>query len=82
MTFPAFPDNLGGFTVAVCSALVGGKKAIIQGRTVYVSPAMFDLMMYANEEELKRLLNSIEAVEIPEFDPFNLDLPMMTTPPL
>lgn len=65
-----------GFSVAVCSALAGSKKAILQGNTVYVSPAMYDLISHASEEELKRILGAIEVLELPEFDWFNL--PMTT----
>ena len=63
---PHLPSPLHGFRVAVSSALAGRKFAIKQGDTVYVSPAMYDLMSHADEAELERLLGAIRVIEIPE----------------
>lgn len=64
---------LNGFEIRQASVLAGGKKAVKMGRVVYVSPAMYALMVGASGDELERLLGKIEVVEVPEMD-FNLDL--------
>lgn len=45
-----------GFSIKVSKNLEGSKKAVRQGSTIYVSPAMYDLMKHANEVELRQLL--------------------------
>jgi hypothetical protein len=69
---------LHGYRVAVSSALVGSKRAIRMGDTIYVSPAMYDLMKHADQEELQRLLAAIPLLEAPDlFNPYG-PLPMTT----
>lgn len=46
--------------IEVHEGLAGGKIGIIDGDTAFVSPAMFDLMKHANEDELQQLCKSIE----------------------
>lgn len=67
-----------GLSVCVSKHLAGSKRGVRQGNTVYVSPAMYDLMKHADPDELKLLLEKIEVVTIPEM---RFDLPMTTQPP-
>lgn len=70
-----------GFRIVVSSALTGGRSAIQQGRTIFVSPAMYDLMSHAEPDELERLLRAIRVVEIPELRESDLwSLPMTISP--
>jgi hypothetical protein len=74
--------NLNGLSVEVSRHLVGSKKAFRQGNTIYVSPAMYDLIKHAAEDELRTLLERIEVVTIPAPpDFFSLPLPMVSQPP-
>jgi hypothetical protein len=59
-------DPLFGFAVQECRWMAGSKKALRVGRTIYVSPAMMDLIRHAEGDELRRLLGSIPLVEIRE----------------
>lgn len=68
-----------GLSVQVSQSLAGSKKAIRQGNTVYVSPAMHDLMKHADQDELRLLLEKIEMVTIPEMPSMFGPLPMTTT---
>lgn len=56
---------LAGLRVEVSGYLKGCKTAAIQGNTLIVSPAMFDLLSHANEKELQQLAESIKAVRLP-----------------
>lgn len=58
-------DVLNGFKVQVAAHLAGSKKAVEMGGTIFVSPAMYDLLSHADEVELRRLLEAIEMVRIP-----------------
>lgn len=71
------PSPLFGLGISVSQHLVGSKKAIRQGNTIYVSPAMYDLIKHANPDELKTLLEQIAVLTIPEI---SFALPMTTTP--
>jgi hypothetical protein len=62
-----WPD-FGSLYVFVARDLTGSRRAIRQGKSIYVSPAMFDLMKHADADELKRLLEAIHVVTIPEID--------------
>lgn len=76
-----FPVLCSGFNVEVSRHLVGSKKAIRQGNTIFVSPAMFDLMKHATQQELQFLLSKIEMFTIP--DPPNflaVDLSLISVP--
>jgi hypothetical protein len=64
-------DTLGGYWVRAEPYLAGSKRAVRQGRTIHVSPAMWDLMSHAGPGELERLLASIPLVVIPEYDPYS-----------
>jgi hypothetical protein len=69
-----------GFEIRVADYLKGSKKAVRQGNTIFVSPAMWDLMKHASDQaELEHLLSKIELVEIPKMDFF--DIPMTVTNP-
>jgi hypothetical protein len=71
---------LDGFDVQASASLAGSKRAVRMGRTIYVSPAMYDLICHAKGAELERLLGAIRCLKLPEppsiFDP----LPMTTNP--
>lgn len=71
-------NGLFGFNVTVSSALVGSKRAVRMGNTICVSPAMFDLIKHANEDELQRLLAAINVLTIPEPPSIYGPLPMIT----
>jgi hypothetical protein len=73
-------DPLFGFAVQECRWMVGMKKALRVGRTIYISPAMMDLIRHAEGDELRRLLGSIPMVEIPEPPSMFGPLPMTTEP--
>ena len=47
--------------------LEGAKLMIRQGNTVYVSPAVLSLMRTADEDELRKLMESIEVITLPDF---------------
>lgn len=71
-----------GFGIKVAQSLKGSRRAVRQGNTIYLSPAMYDLVSKADPEELWFLLEHIEIVTIPEprsvFAPFP---PTTTLPP-
>lgn len=64
------PSTLTGFPVAVCEWFKGSKNAVETGGTIYVSPAMWELMKDATPQELEHLLGKIGLIRIPAFDPF------------
>lgn len=70
--------SLFGYNVAVSQSLVGSKKAVKKGRTVYVSPAMHDLLNHAGRDEFKRLLRAIPLLDLGGDDSPSLDI--MTVP--
>lgn len=70
-----------GLKIAVSSVLAGGKRAVRMGDTVYVSPAMYDLIKSADEKELRLLLEKIEMITIPEPPSIFGPLPMTARPP-
>lgn len=74
------PDMLAGLRVEVCRYLAGSKRGLRMGQTVYVSPAMFDLIRHAEGDELRTLLEAIEVVTIPEPPSIYGPLPMITRP--
>jgi len=55
--------------------LAGAKRMIRSGNTVYVSPAVLSLMRTADEDELQKLMESIEVITLPDFA-FGLQSPM------
>lgn len=63
-----------GLRVEVSQFLVGFKHGFCDGRTVLVSPAMWDLMRHAEGDELERLLKAIPLKPMPKgfFDPPDL----------
>ena len=65
-----------GFKIQSNIYMAGSKKAIRQGDTIHVSPAMYDLISHAEGEELNRLLESIPLLNLPDFDIRNADLSM------
>jgi hypothetical protein len=71
--------DLAGLSIKVSQLLAGSKRAFKQGGTVYVSPAMYDLIRNADEAELRHLLANIRLVEIPDVSFY--DMPMTTKPP-
>lgn len=73
---PADLSQLFGFKIQSNTNMVGAKKAIRQGDTIHVSPAMFDLISHAEGDELKRLLGFIPLLHLPDFDIRNADLSM------
>ena len=71
-----------GINVVVAAYLAGGKKAVLSNGTLYVSPAMFDLIRHANRAELQRVMAAIDVVEIniPDLNFFQ-DIPMTICAP-
>lgn len=61
-------DSFGGFEIVVSPTLAGSKLALRYSGSsrVYVSPAMFDLMKYANPQELETLLANIRVLSLPD----------------
>jgi hypothetical protein len=54
-----------GFNLKVDQHLVGSKFAVVSGSDLILSPAMYDLMSHADEDEQEHLLESIKCVYIP-----------------
>ena len=73
---PADLSQLFGFKIQSNIYMVGLKKAIRQGDTIHVSPAMYDLISNAEGDELGRLMGSIPLLTLPDFDIWNIDLSM------
>jgi hypothetical protein len=59
------PDPLSGLRLAVSPGLAGSKRALLVGDTIYLSPAMHDLLTHAEGEELMRLCMAIEVIRMP-----------------
>jgi hypothetical protein len=72
---------LHGFSIRVDPILAGCKRAVKQGNTFIVSPAMYALMDGATSEELERLLGTIEFIDLGEPLGMYTSLPMTTMPP-
>lgn len=71
-----------GVEVRVSPALIGGKRAVrFGGGPIHVSPAMYDLMRHADPAELRRLMESIEVLNLPAAPDYTRHLPMTVTPP-
>lgn len=63
-------DSLTSLNVCIASNLIGSKRAIQNGDTLYVSPAMWDLIEHANDDgELETLLAAIPVVQMPKLPP-------------
>ena len=75
------PNQFLGLSVQVSQSLVGFKRAFRQGNTVYVSPAMFDLIKHADPDELRTLLEQIMVLTIPDPKEMFGSLPMTTFAP-
>jgi len=58
-------NRIDGFEIIVSEHLAGMKKAVKQGNRFIVSPAMWQLMQGASQEELVHLLSNLHFVEIP-----------------
>jgi hypothetical protein len=64
---PVRPNSLlSGFRVEPSDGLIGSKRAVQIGDTIHVSPAMWDLMKNANQNELQHLLSKIEVINLGE----------------
>ena len=48
-----------GLAVRVAPWMVGAKVAVQKGATLFVSPAMWELVRHADGDELQRLLSAI-----------------------
>lgn len=68
-----------GLAVEVATSLAGSKRAVRMGRTLYVSPAMYDLIRHAEWAELERLLAAIPCLTLPEPPSIYDQLPMTTS---
>jgi hypothetical protein len=56
-----------GFNVKVAKYLAGGKTALKVGDTIFVSPAMHDLISHAEDSDaLKLLFENIKLLELPK----------------
>ncbi|HUT88698.1 MAG TPA: hypothetical protein VMY37_04330 [Thermoguttaceae bacterium] len=53
-----------GVSVQVSPWLEGMKKAVRFGETIYVSPAMWDLLSHANPAELEHLVANIPVLDL------------------
>lgn len=52
------------FNIHVSQYLTGCKNAIRNGDDLTVSPAMYELMKHANEDELQQLLEKIGVIDM------------------
>lgn len=59
MTIP-----LHALPIAVSTHMAGTKKAVKMNGTVYVSPAMHDLIRHAEGDELRRILEAIPLLDL------------------
>lgn len=57
-------DPLRSVPVQVAPHLVGQKSAVFDGNALHVSPAMYDLMKNADEEELQKICSKIGFIDI------------------
>lgn len=65
---PAGPIN--GYTVTVATSLAGSKRAVRRGATLFVSPAMWDMISTAEgPAELAFIMNHITIVDLPYTPP-------------
>ena len=55
----------GPLRVQVSPYMQDAKRPVISGSTLYVSPAMYELIVNADEDELKHLLEHLFPIEIP-----------------
>lgn len=63
--------------VSVCKYMVRCKVAAMVGDTLHVSPAMHDLMINADVDELERLMKQIKVIHLPDL--YALETPMPIT---
>ena len=54
--------RVGGLTIQVSEHLAGGKLGVKMGNTVFISPAMWNLMIHSEGQELITLLSNIGLV--------------------
>lgn len=75
------PRPLSSLELVVSESMRGSKRAVRVGNTIYVSPAMYDLIRHADQDELRRLLGQIPMLDFSAFvfDPTK-PLPMTTQP--
>jgi hypothetical protein len=64
-------SNVLGLRIEASPFLTGQKTAAKVDVTVFVSPAMYDLIKHADEEELKHLLANVPVLDLGP-DPFEL----------
>lgn len=78
-----FPDTLMGFPIRKCEHMQGCKIAVQEGVTLFVSPAMYDLISHAeSSEELERVLGAIRVLKIPDLASLDLSNCLTTRPDL
>lgn len=76
---PSHP--LSGYRVVVSRHLAGSRRAVASGDTLYVSPAMYELIVNADESELRLILENLVAIQIPELPGIHAPLPATMKPP-
>jgi hypothetical protein len=70
-----FGVPLSALNIVESPMLAGAKRMIRRGDTVYVSPAVLSLIRTADEDELQKLMESIEVITLMDFA-FGLQSPM------
>lgn len=61
-------DSLVGYEIRVVPLLAGSKHGWVNSRTIFLSPAMYDLVSHAEGECLRKLLAQINLRRIPDID--------------
>ena len=61
---------LSGIPIVECPSMVGQKKAVRMNGTIYLSPAMMDLVRHTEGDELERLLAAIPLTELGDCKPW------------
>lgn len=64
-----------GVPVRIAEYMAGGRKAVWDKETLFVSPAMASLL--ADPDSIESVACAIEVVVIPKYDVFSEPLPMM-----
>ena len=61
-------SGLAGLTVTVDQRLTGASNAVIEGRELHVSPAMYSLMRNASPDELQKLCEQIGCLDTNKYE--------------
>ncbi len=75
--FDMRPNPLYCVELVVSDFMRGAKKAVKMGNKIHCSPAMYDIIRHASQEELHQLLSQIPLLDLGE--PFDFRKPMPLT---